>query len=191
MFRYTLRRLPFFVAVLVGLTLASTTTLVEAAGSGATRDTFPVSFVMSSPDTVSADTTATCPYLPPGTTLTGSGSETAITTRRTDRQGVETITNATHAEGTATDHAGHQYVFNYSNEFRAANTTAQPNVYSGTMTDAFSLAGNGPANVHNGFLAGITITINGTRMSFSFPIDRQSRGDPIEFPSGAPHCDPL
>jgi hypothetical protein len=57
------------------------------------------------------------------------------------------------------------------------------------MHDAFSLAGNGPASLHNGFLAGITT--NATLTTFSFPIDLESRGDPIEFPSGASHCDPL
>jgi hypothetical protein len=184
-----MRRLPLFVAVLVGLSLATTTTLVEAAGNGVTRDTTAVSFVMSSPDAVTATTTATCGLLPPGTTLTGSGTETSITTRRTNDQGIETIINATDAHGTATDPAGHRYVFNYSNEFRVANSIAQPDTYSGTMHDAFSLAGNGPANLHNGFLAGITT--NATLTTFSFPIDRESRGDPIEFPSGASHCDPL
>ena len=90
---------------------------------------------------------------------------------------------------TATDPAGHRYVFEYNNEFRVANTIAQPDIYSGTMHDAFSLAGNGPANLHNGFLAGITT--DATLKNFSFPIDLASRGDPIEFPSGASHCDPL
>jgi hypothetical protein len=184
-----MRRIPLFVGVLVGLSLATTTTLVEAAGNGVTRDTIAVSFVMSSPDAVTATTTATCGLLPPGTTLTGSGTETSFTTRRTNEQGIETVINATHAHGTATDHAGHRYAFNYSNEFQVANSVVQPDIYSGTMNDAFSLAGNGPANLHNGFVAGITT--NATLTTFSFPIDRESHGDPIEFPSGASHCDPL
>src|SRR5262249_39248638 len=139
-----MRSLLLFAGVLAALTLASTTTLAEAASSGATRDTFPVSFVMSSPDAVSASTTAIFPNRPAGTTLTGSATETSITTRRTDASGVETIGNTSHAQGTAMDQAGNRYVFNYSNEFRASNTRAQPGVYSGTMMDAFSVAGSGP-----------------------------------------------
>jgi hypothetical protein len=87
------------------------------------------------------------------------------------------------------DQAGNRYVFNYSNEFRASNTRAQPGVYSGTMTDAFSVAGSGPVSLHNGFLAGITT--NATLTSFSFPTVQNSRGDPIDFSTGAAHCDPL
>ena len=153
-------------ALVVGVTSAL------AADGGATVDTFPVGFVLSSD---------ACSYLPAGTTVTGSGTETSITTSRTDANGVTTIVNATHAEGTATDQAGNVYVFNYSNEFRASNTVAN-------QGDSFSLAGNGPARLHNGFVAELTTDFS----VFSWNV-RHASGDPISFASGAvvAHCDPL
>src|SRR5512132_2786026 len=88
--------------------------------------------------------------------VTGSGTEKSVTTTRTDHNGVTTIVNATHAHGTAIDLGGNVYVFNYSNEFRVSNTPADPAVFSGLMTDQFSLAGNGPARLQASFVADIT-----------------------------------
>jgi hypothetical protein len=155
----------------------------EAAAAGATIDTFPVSFTVTS---------AQCQYLPAGTTITGSGTEKSITTMRTDANGITTIENTTHANGTATDSAGNTYVFNYSNSFRVSNTTAKPGTFSGMMTDVFSLAGNGPVQLHNGFVAGITSSDGFVSASWDV---KSSRGDPITFATGsieaAHHCDPL
>ena len=86
-------------------------------------------------------TSATCPYLPSGTTITGSGPKTSITTTHTDADGVTKLVNHTHAHGNATDQDGNVYVFNYSNTLRVSNTAANPGVFSGHDTDAFSLAG--------------------------------------------------
>jgi hypothetical protein len=55
------------------------------------------------------------------------------------------------------------------------------------MTDAFSLAGAGPARLHNGFVADI-VTDFGALFTFA---PRQSHGDPIDFSTGASVCDPL
>jgi hypothetical protein len=161
------------VALLVGVASA------VAADGGATVATVPVSFVLSS---------QSCSTLSTGTTISGSGTETSITTSRTDREGVTTIVNSTHAHGTATDQGGNVYVFNYSNSFRASNTPAEPGVFSGSMLDQFSLAGNGPANVHASFAAGIRTDFT----IFSWDV-LNSRGDPIDFAPGPVihHCDPL
>jgi hypothetical protein len=88
---------------------------LAGAGSaaGPALDEFPVSFTLTS---------ATCPLLPSGTTIEGSGTEKSITNVRTDRNGRTTIMNTTHAFGTATDQAGNSYVFNYSNSFSVSNT---------------------------------------------------------------------
>ena len=167
-----------FVAVAV-VALAVGVTSAEAANGGATVTTFPVSFVLSS---------AACSYLPAGTTVTGSTLERSITTVRTDGNNVTTIVNATHAHGTATDQVGNVYVFNYSNEFRVSNTVADQGVFSGLMTDSFSLAGNGPASLHNGFVAELTTDFS----VFSWNV-RHASGDPIAFATGpvVAHCDPL
>ena len=148
-----------------------------AAADGATVEEFPVSFELS---------WQTCPNLPQGTTITGIGTETSITNARTDRNGVTTVMNTTHASGTATDESLNTYVFNYSNSFRVTDS-GPGTVFTGTMTDSFSLAGPGPAKLHNGFVADIT-----TDLATFFTFDeRSSRGDPLDFATGSSVCDPL
>ena len=93
--------------------------------------------------------------------------------------------NATHIHGTSTDQAGNVYVFNYSNEFRVSNSIANPGVFSGMMTDHFSNSGSGPAKLNNGFVANIQLAPTFVVVPIS------SFGDPLSFPDGAPHCDPL
>jgi hypothetical protein len=168
------------VAGAIAAVLASTVAVAPAfaASSGAAKDTSPVSFVLSA---------TACPNLPAGTTVNGAGVEKSITRTRTSHDGVTTVANTTHAFGTAVDQDGNTYRFNYSNEFRVSNTLDDPATFSGKMTDSFSLAGAGPAKLHNGFLAVFTTDLGS---SFAFqPI--HSRGDPIDFTSGAAHCDPL
>ena len=99
--------------------------------------------------------------------------------------GVAVIVNSAHATGTATDQNGNTYVFDYSNAFRG---TESGGVVSGLMNDHFSLAGNGPANLSNGF----TGVFHTDFFSF-FTVDPviRSSGDPIDFVTGTAHCDPL
>jgi hypothetical protein len=158
-----------------GLVLGGTSAL--AADGGATIDEFPVSFVITS---------ATCSNLPAGTTITGSGTMKSITVVNTDKDGVTTIHNTSHATGTATDQAGNTYHFNYANTYRISNSAANPGVFSGRMTDSFSLAGDGPAHLNNGFQA--IFTTDGSTNTFE-PLN--SRGDPIDFAAATARCDPL
>jgi hypothetical protein len=158
--------------VLLALSLVS----LVAASDGATIETVPVSFVLTS---------ATCSNLPSGTELTGSGTAKSITTTRTDGDGVVTVVNSTHAHGTATDQDGNTYVFNYSNEFRA---TLDGGVYSGLMTDAFALAGHGPADLNNGFVGHF---VSDFSSFFTVPDVISSHGDPLDFVTGDVQCDPL
>ena len=158
--------------------------LVVAFGVGSavarpTVETSTATFTLSS---------ATCSNLPSGTTISGTGAERSITTTRTDGSGVTTIMNTTHTHGTATDQNLNVYVFDYSNEFGVSNTVATPDLFSGLMTDHFSLSGSGPATLNNGFVARFTATSGFSSFSFQ-PI--HSHGDPISFPEGAAHCDPL
>ena len=164
------------IAVSVG-----STSQAAAADGGATIDTFPVTFTVTS---------AQCGHLPPATTVNGSGTETSVTTTRTDQNGVTTIENSTHARGTATDNHDNAYVFNYSNSLHMSNTVAHPDRFSGAMTDTFSLAGNGPAQLHNGFAAWFTTDAAFSSVTWTV---RMSRGDPISFAAGpvVSHCDPL
>jgi hypothetical protein len=170
--RFSMKRLALVPAVLM---IALITAL--PAGASPLIETFPVDFTLSS---------AQCSNLADGTTLTGSGIEKSITIERTNASGVTTVINATHAYGTATDQAGNVYVFDYSNELRVSNTLASPDVFTGVMTDHFSNSGSGPATLNNGFVANVTFTPT----SFSV-VPISSFGDPLSFPDGAAHCDPL
>lgn len=164
-----------FVLLVGGLTSA------EAASAAPEAPAIPVSFVLTS---------ATCPYLPAGTTITGSGTESSITVTQ-NVQNVTTIANQTRARGTATDQDGNTYVFTYDNHYRIANSVADPAKYAGGMTDSFSLVGNGPASLRNGFIAGLTTNAEVT-VAYSWNVKR-SWGDPIAFDPGpfVAHCDPL
>src|SRR3712207_3304876 len=94
-----------------------------------TVETGPVTFELTS---------ATCPRLPAGTTVSGTGSQTSVTWTTRHRR-LRTVTNSTNAVGTATDQAGNQYTFVYSNQFRISNTRARRSIYSGVMIDVFTL----------------------------------------------------
>jgi hypothetical protein len=129
-----------------------------------------------------------CSNLADGTTLEGSGIEKVIEIVRTNASGVTTIINATHTHGTSTDQDGNVYVFDYSNEFRVSNTVDDPETFTGLMTDHFSNSGPGPAKLNNGFVANVTFGPG----EFDFAVDPiSSFGDPLSFPDGAAHCDPL
>src|ERR671922_2239300 len=98
--------------------------LVVVAGASSTAarptvETFPVDFTITS---------EMCSNLPDGTTIEGSGTMKSITTDLTKASGVTTVMNASHAHGTATDQDGNTYVFDYSNEFRASSTIAEPDL---------------------------------------------------------------
>ena len=88
------------------------------------------------------------------------------------------MTESELATGTATDQAGNQYTFLYSNQSRVTNTKRRPKVYKGIMIDIFTLDGTGPATLSNGFLARLTTDLTPTFDLFRLrPID--AFGDPI------------
>ena len=117
-----MRRLAVVSAILVAMLVVAT-----PAQASPLIETFDADFTLSS---------ATCSNLPSGTTLEGFGTGISVTTERTNASGVTTIMNSTHIHGTSTDQAGNVYVFNYSNSFRVSNTIANPDVFTGMMTDA-------------------------------------------------------
>ena len=170
--RFSMRRLALVPAILV-------IALVTALPAGASPVRTPRDFELS---------WETCPNLPTGTTLNGSGIESSITIERTNASGVTTIINATHTHGTSIDQDGNVYVFDYSNEFRVSNTLASPDVFTGLMTDHFSNSGIGPAKLNNGFVANVTFGPG----EFDFAVDPiSSFGDPLNFDDGSVRCDPL
>lgn len=163
--------------------LAAVSALAIGAGSAVAGDPptveeFPASFVLTSD---------TCSNLAPGTRLEGTGTGVSITRTRTDAHGVTTVSNVTRIHGTAVDQAGNSYAFSYANAFRVSNTGPEDPIFSGLMVDDFTLAGHGPAHLENGFVAVFTTDFESL---FSFR-ELHSRGDPIDFATGASRCDPL
>ena len=56
------------------------------------------------------------------------------------------------------------------------------------MTDAFVLAGSGPAHLNNGFVGHF---VSDFSSFFTVPELISSHGDPLDFVTGEGHCDPL
>jgi hypothetical protein len=130
---------------------------------------------------ISADT---CSKLPTGTKITGAGTQTSITwtTRRARRT---SVTNSTVATGTATDQAGNQSTWVYSNQFSVANTRANKKRFRGSMVDSFALSGATPLS--NGFFGRYT-----TDLGDFFRIRPVNAfGDPFDFSANEARCDPL
>jgi hypothetical protein len=155
-----------------------TSATAVAAGTPPEIKTSPATFTLTS---------SSCPLLPKGTRLKGSGTERTTTWTTTDAQGVTRVRSAAVARGTATDGANHRYVFSYANTFRVAKAPNGPALYTGLMYDLFSLSGNGPAVLANGFVAVFTTDL-GQFATFE-PVSMF--GDPINFKTGKSHCDPL
>jgi hypothetical protein len=175
-----MQRLATFAILIIGVLTSLGSPIAQAADAQPTVSRTSVGFTMTS---------ATCSNLPAGTTINGSGTETSVTTVKTDRSGATTIQNATTAQGSATDLQGNRYQFQYTNRYTITNSTAHPDVFTGTMMDLFVLAGRGPANLRNGFDADLTdASADLSTVSYNA---RSSFGDPISFPSGAARCDPL
>ena len=151
--------------------------IAQAKRTERTIETTPVTFEIKSEN---------CSMLPAGTTVNGTGTLTS-TTWTTKRRGHRTVTNSSVAPGTATDQAGNQYTFLYSNQFRVTKRRARAKVYSGTMVDVFMLQGTGPATLSNGFVANYTTDLGDLQRIR--PID--AFGDPYDFDAEAARCDPL
>jgi hypothetical protein len=160
-----MRRLAIVAAALLALVLAA-----AASAGKPVIDKAPMSGVTF---TLSWET---CPNLPTGTVITGTGDGHSITLTKDS-----TVRNETQIHGTATDQDGNTYVFNYENSFTVSSTDG-----TGVMVDSFSLAGNGPARLNNGFRANVNLATG----EFD-PLSQ--RGDPIDFTTSPPQamCDPL
>jgi hypothetical protein len=132
-------------------------------------------------------TSDSCPRLPAGTTLKGSGRQKSVTKTITDPNGIRTVVNYTRARGKATSQKGVRYRFDYRNSFSVSNTAANPAQYSGTMFDLFELVRRGRTTLSNGFVAVFTTDLgesNTLQPLYAF-------GDPLDFATGTARCDPL
>jgi hypothetical protein len=168
---------PLVPVAVAGVMLGVVPGAALAQGTERTVETNPVTFEIKAEN---------CPHLAAGTTISGTGTLTSVTWT-TKRRRITTVTNISSAHGTATDQAGAQYTFVYSNSFRIHNTKRRPRLYSGPMTDYFALQGAAGLTLSNGFLA--RFTTNNRNINRFAPIN--AFGDPIDFEAGTARCDPL
>jgi hypothetical protein len=198
------KRIAVLAAAVLSLTLGAGSALADnddGGAGGGTVVTSPIEtpWVLANPDVGGA-----CSNLPSHTTVTmQTGTQTASTKTTTNGRGITTVSNFTHSVGTATDQAGHVYAWDYKNMFRISNTIEHPDVFSGLMVDRFSLSGGGNDDhgdddghghrlLSNGFVAMVTFTFDSVGNVIGFSATPYSSfGDPISFPDGAAHCDPL
>ena len=169
----------FAIVLAAAAMLASGVGVASAAGNGAFVDVVQVSFAPLS--------SATCGSVPEGLSFSWSGPERQVTTVRTDADGVTTVSVVSHASGKAEGSDGQLYQFNYSNEFRVSNSVENPGWFTGVMNDSFAMSGHG-FHMSNGFLSTLETDLATT---FLFPSQIRVTDDPIDFATGAAHCDPL
>jgi hypothetical protein len=156
---------------------ASPTALIGSLGAGsptpaavsATNDQIrvrtPISFTLSS-----------CPSLPAGVTVSGTGDDFLDMNVRVDADGTTQIERNDLAIGTAVDSTGANYKFNYHNHSNIS-VPAGGFPWSFTTTDHFNLIGNGHADqlqVH--FVARVTFTSPADPPIFEFV---NERGNPF------------
>jgi hypothetical protein len=147
-------------------------------GGTTTVTPFPVQFVINE---------SNCSMVPPGTVLTGEGTLTDTKTVRV-RDGVTIETVVTPGEGTASDQNGKHYHWKYFSTSKASNSREWTNLFSGVFDDRFSLSGDGPITLENGFTA---VTVSDTLANTFGLYPKKSYGDPFAFPTGPNRCDPV
>jgi hypothetical protein len=175
------RRLAAAIALLALAFSASTAT---AASSGAlVEDDIPAGFTISSTATNGFPTG--CEFLPDGVVISWEGTLHSVIVDMLEPNGAFTELNTSVASGKATDAEGNEYAFSYSNHYKITETAPGSGLFTGTMTDHFSLAGN-HIKLNNGFTATFTIGEN----VFSLVPSREY-GSPLDFSTGLPLCDPL
>jgi hypothetical protein len=166
------------------LALAFGAGTATAASSGGQVEDIPAAFSLSSTETNGFPTG--CEFLPDGVVISWEGTEHSVSLEKVEPSGAVTLQNTTVASGTATDEDGNAYAFSYANHFKITETSPGSGLFSGTMTDHFSLAGN-HINLNNGFTATFT-----TNFADVFTIDpSRSFGSPLDFATTLPLCDPL
>jgi hypothetical protein len=164
--------------------LAFGASTASAASGGATVEDNAAGFTISATETNGFPTG--CEFLPDGVVISWEGTLHSVTLEKVEPSGALTIQNTSVASGTATDGDGNGYAFSYANHFKITETSPGSGLFTGSMTDHFSLAGNG-IKLNNGFTATFT-TDFGAVVEFD---PSREYGSPIDFATGLPFCDPL
>ena len=128
-------------------------------------------------------TSSQCSSVPVGADVQGNGFQTDIARVQVTGSVMREIVTS-HAYGTAVDQLGNTYAWSYSAQQNATSSDGQN--WAGSFVDHFSLTGNGPVHIVAGFVGSVTYSANTFTITPSNVI-----GDPIDFATLSPHCDPL
>jgi hypothetical protein len=133
-------------------------------------------------------TSKQCRTLPSGVTVKGSGTKRTWATSSTDANGVTHDSRVSVISGPATDNKGGRYWFDYHDTFNASHTSPP---YVALVTDHFDLVkrGNLAGVVHAVFVGELTVTSENPPNATLKPTF--TLGDPLDFATFTPHCDPL
>jgi hypothetical protein len=171
-----LRRLAIAAAV-IAVAAAGTGTTVAQPGAGQGGTTEQVTWTINA---------GQCSQLPAGVSVNGTATKTTTTRSAVNRRGRRVNARTETATGTATDSTGAQYTFDY--HFSSITSGRRP-PFRGVANDSFDLiAADGKVVVHAFFTANIAVAANGDFSEFT---STYAAGDPLDFATGTPHCDPL
>lgn len=133
-------------------------------------------------------TSKQCADVPRGVTIKGSGTERKYVTFTTDANGVGHYFESVFSTGTATDNRGGKYRWDYHHAWSSSATTPP---YVAFLTDHFDLVPRGAfgGGLHTFFAANVTVTSEEPFEAVFEPI--VVHGDPTDFETLKPHCDPL
>jgi hypothetical protein len=129
-----------------------------------------------------------CGDLPTGVVIKGKGTKRVWDTSSTDANGVTYFSEVAVITGTATDNRGGRYRFDYHDSVTTSHTTTP---YVALLVDHFDLVSVGAfgTGLHTFFMANVTVTSEDPFQATFTPILKN--GDPLDFKTMTPHCDPL
>jgi hypothetical protein len=175
-----LRRFTIAALVAVPLTLSTASALADGPPAPPTPANIEaVSFTMTSQQ---------CSQLPAGVTVKGSGTKRTWLTSSTDANGVTHDSSVSIISGAATDNKGGKYWFDYHDSYNVSHT-APP--YVALLTDHFDLVKKGSLAgvVHAMFVGELTVTSEEPFTATLKPTF--ALGNPLDFATFTPHCDPV
>ena len=129
-----------------------------------------------------------CPDLPQGVTIKGAGTSRKWESASVDAGGMTHYFAVTAVHGTATDNRGGRYTFDYHDDWSTSHTTVP---YVALLTDHFDLVPKGAfgGGLHTFFVANVTVNSEDPFDAVFEPTFL--RGDPVDFKTLKPHCDPI
>ena len=174
-----LRRLGVVALAIATVALPAASALADDTTPPAPSEVKKVSFTI---------TAKQCPDLPQGVTIKGKGTSRKWESASVDAGGITHYFAVTSVTGTATDNKGGRYRFDYHDDWSTSHTTVP---YVALLSDHFDLVPLGAfgGGLHTFFVANVTVKSEDPFDAVFEPTFL--RGDPLDFTTFKPHCDPI